>query len=189
MCIIGTNTCCYCELVAGMSGICRAYAYGSVKGTGSRCNAADISGRQTHVAEISRGLPLIFALPSRAKAIVATDVLHEIPIAGRILAAAPLSSFACGLPYARGKGRRHQRQSCEEGEGRPACHAFPPAATPDASLPSKRGRSADAPRRCFWAEPSSGGRCGRIPEDWDGRTAQRIAAQREGFLTCYGRKQ
>ncbi|MGO9483960.1 MAG: non-hydrolyzing UDP-N-acetylglucosamine 2-epimerase [Rhodomicrobium sp.] len=155
---------------------------------------ARLKGLLQTLAEMSCDLPLIFAMHPRTRAAVAANRLQEVLDAGRILVTPPLSylralglmretklaitdsggvqeeTTALGVPCLTVRDNTERPITVSEGTNILA------------------GTSNDALRRHFWDALSSGGKRGRIPEYWDGKAAERIAARIQDFLASHTSK-
>ena len=133
------------------------------------------------LADISRELPLVFAMHPRTRAMIAGNNLAGVLGSARILATPPLSYLrAIGL-------MREARLAITDSGGvqeETTALGVPcltvrdnterPITVSEGSN-TLVGSSADALRRAAQAALSASGKRGRIPEYWDGRSAERIA--------------
>lgn len=140
------------------------------------------------LSEMSRDLPLLFAMHPRTKTIVAANGLEEVLGAGRILVTPPLS-------YLRALGMlREARVAITDSGG--IQEETTALGVPCLTVRSNTerpvtvaegtnilvGTSPTALRGAFWEVLASGGKRGRIPEYWDGKAADRIVGRIEAFL-------
>ncbi len=147
-----------------------------------------LSGLLQALADVSRDVPLVFAMHPRTAAVVAANGLRGILDGGQILITPPLSylkslglmreaklvitdsggmqeeTTALGVPCLTVRENTERPITISEGTN------------------ELIGTSPDALRRAVWDVLKSGGKRGRVPEFWDGKAAERIAAHLYGFL-------
>ncbi|MGO9986533.1 MAG: non-hydrolyzing UDP-N-acetylglucosamine 2-epimerase [Rhodomicrobium sp.] len=149
---------------------------------------ATLSGLLKALADVSCDLPLIFAMHPRTKAIVAVNGLQAIFDGAQILLTPPLS-------YLRSLGLMREAklaitdsggvQEETTALGVPCLTVRENTERPITIAEGTNeliGTSPDALRRGVWEVLASGGKRGRVPEFWDGKAAERIAAHLHGFL-------
>jgi UDP-N-acetylglucosamine 2-epimerase (non-hydrolysing) len=149
---------------------------------------ATLAGLLRALADVSRDLPLIFAMHPRTKAIVAANGLQAVLDGAQILVTPPLSYLrslglmrAAKLAITDSGGVQEETTALgvpcltvRENTERPI--------TISEGTNNLIGTSPDALRRGVWEVLATGGKRGRVPEFWDGKAAERIALHLEGFL-------
>jgi UDP-N-acetylglucosamine 2-epimerase (non-hydrolysing) len=151
-------------------------------------NPAVLSGLLQAFADVARDLPLVFAMHPRTAAVVAANGLQRILDGGQILMTPPLS-------YLRSLGLMREAklvitdsggmQEETTALGVPCLTVRENTERPITISEGTNeliGTSPDALRRAVWDVLKSGGKRGRVPEFWDGKAAERIAAHLHGFL-------
>jgi UDP-N-acetylglucosamine 2-epimerase (non-hydrolysing) len=155
---------------------------------------AALKGLLDALSDMSRDLPLLFAMHPRTKAIVAANGLQDMLRGARVLMTPPLS-------YLRALGllREAQLAITDSGGvqeettalGVPCLTVRENTERPITITEGTNiliGTSPDALRRGFYEVLASGGKRGRVPEFWDGKAAERIASHLEDFLSSRAAK-
>ncbi len=149
---------------------------------------ATLAGLLHALADISRDLPLVFAMHPRTKAIVASHGLQQTLPAGQMLVTPPLS-------YLRSLGLMREAKlvitdsgGMQEETTALGVPCFTVRENTERPITIAEGTNTligtapDAIRRHVWEALATGGKRGRIPEFWDGKASERIAAHLRLFL-------
>jgi UDP-N-acetylglucosamine 2-epimerase (non-hydrolysing) len=149
---------------------------------------ATLKGLLLALADVSENLPLVFAMHPRTKTIISGHSLGSIFERAQILVTPPLSYLrAIGLLRQAKLAITDSGGMQEETTalGVPCLTVRENTERPITITEGTNeliGTSPDAIRRHVWDLLASGGKRGRIPEFWDGKAAERIAAHLHAFL-------
>jgi UDP-N-acetylglucosamine 2-epimerase (non-hydrolysing) len=151
-----------------------------------------LAGLLQALADVSRDLPLIFAMHPRTKAIVSSNGLEAVLDSAQMLVTPPLS-------YLRSLGLMREAkvaitdsggvQEETTALGVPCLTVRENTERPITISEGTNiliGTSPEAIKRHVWELLASGGKRGRVPEYWDGKAAERIAVHLRDFLRTKG---
>jgi UDP-N-acetylglucosamine 2-epimerase (non-hydrolysing) len=171
-----------------LSAACSAFGFVTLHRPSNVDDIGTLSGLFRALADISRGLPLIFAMHPRTKAAAVAHGLAETLQGAQILVTPALSYLrALGLikeaklVITDSGGVQEETTALgipcltvRENTERPI--------TLSAGTNTLIGASPEALRRAAWEVIKTGGKRGRAPEFWDGNAAVRIVIHLENFL-------